>query len=430
MGRAVRSVEAVYAALALLLAGACTLAGPAFGARWLRLEGLDAREVGTSVTLMGVALAARLPFAAYGGALAGLQSLVLLSALQAGGATLRTVGAAAVLWWIDASPTAFFTWQAGTELALTVAGRIAVGRRLPPGALGAGPSWGTLRALAGFSAGAMMVTLAATVLGQVDRLAVSWLLALDEMGVYSVAVAAATVVLFAAYPISASYFPRLSELYGRGDGPALAACYRQGCVILGALVWPVVWMLALLASPLLWAWVQDGAVARAAAPVLTVLAFGYAATAVYLMPFSLLLVLGRPRTILAGYGLALGVLAPALVLGTTHWGIVGAAVGWTGMQVMVALWLAAMLKRLCPNLAVARAWLSGAVLRPALGAGAGGILMAAVVPTRGTAEIAAAAVCTCAAGGLGALFSSAEGRALVSRLVRAIVTRHKGEGVA
>ena len=102
---------------------------------------------------MGLALSLQWPFSLYFGGLLGLQRQVLLSGINVGIATLRSIGAVLILWKISPTLQAFFIWQVGINLLQTCLAGLFLWRSLPKTETGASFQSKLLRGTWRFTAG-------------------------------------------------------------------------------------------------------------------------------------------------------------------------------------------------------------------------------------------------------------------------------------
>ena len=126
-----RSVELAACAIAVMIMLGVGVASGWLSTSWLRVEGLSVSVVAQSIAIMGFVCALRLIGGSYRGCVLGLQRQVLFNAISGSIATLRGLGAVAILAWISPTVQAFFIWQ-GLISALTVTALAVTTYRLLP----------------------------------------------------------------------------------------------------------------------------------------------------------------------------------------------------------------------------------------------------------------------------------------------------------
>ncbi|MDO9356521.1 MAG: hypothetical protein Q7T55_22680, partial [Solirubrobacteraceae bacterium] len=106
-----RSMEIVCFGVAALIGLSLWAASGWLAAGWLRADKLPLEVVAQAIAIMGGVVALRFVEGIYRGAILGLQRQVFFNVVNASLATIRAVGAIAVLVWISPTIEAYFVWQ-------------------------------------------------------------------------------------------------------------------------------------------------------------------------------------------------------------------------------------------------------------------------------------------------------------------------------
>ena len=246
-----------------------------------------------------------------------------------------------------------------------------------------------LRELLGFGGWVTASSLATPVLVYLDRFLLGALVSVAAVGVYTAPYELVTRLVLIPGSLAATLFPAFSTLRGMGRGGELAALMgRASRYVLGS-VGPAATLLAVGAVPILSLWLGTG-YAPEGAVALRILGLGVLASAVAMIPFSLLQAAGRADV---SGKIHLAELAPYVLVAwvlVARWGVAGAAWAWTLRALADAglLYLAA--SREAPGwFRGERRRMAGTVACLAL-AGAGGY---AVVRSLGSAVLAVGALC-------------------------------------
>jgi O-antigen/teichoic acid export membrane protein len=212
-----RTLEIVYWLIAaLLVIVLVSLAGWA-GDHWLKSTTLSNASIGDALRLMAIALGFQFPYALYSNGMAGLQEQGRMNAIQILGNSLRYGCGVAVLFW-RADIVWFFAVQALVSAAQTFATRLVVWGMIadaatPPPAF----RMAMLKRLWRFSVGMALTSLAAVLLANADRIALSKMVSTEELGKYAVAFTATGLLQLAIQPFYRAFFPRYAELVSQGD---------------------------------------------------------------------------------------------------------------------------------------------------------------------------------------------------------------------
>lgn len=322
-----RTLEAIYWSVGLVLGLAIALAGPALAPLWIKSAALPEGTPGRALVLMGAALACQWPLALYSAGLMGLQRQVLSNLISSAAMTLRSLGAVLVLWQVSATVEAFLSWQILMSLAETLVTATATWRALPAGAparLRADLALGVWR----FTAGVSVVALLSVIVSQLDKILLSGLLPLAAFGYYMLASRVAGALFYLAGPVIAAFFPRYSQLSASGDEGELRRVYHQSCQLLSFLVLPPAVILILFPREVLLLWTQNPEVAGNAHLILALLAAGTALNALASPPHMLQLASGWTRLAVVYSATATLLAAPLIYFLALHYGGPGAAIAW------------------------------------------------------------------------------------------------------
>lgn len=327
------SIGLPYCAVAVVLALAIYGAAP-----WIAMVIVhDARNLHqpviiASVGFAGFALALQLPIFLFTGGLAGLQRQDLANAIVIASTTLRYGGSVFLLWSAFGSVPVLMIWQAVVAMLTAVAAFTALWRQLPSNHRWPQFRGGLLRDLWGFAVGTGSAALLGMLVMQSDKVFVGALLPLKNVGIYMVASVIATNLMLLAQPISAAAFPRLAQLYARGDVTAIRATFRKVAQLMAATVLPLGTVIAFFPEQTISIWTGDRVIAADAAPLLCLLVMGTSYNALSSVPYSMILATGRIRRLFLWTMTICAVALPLFYLLTRWRGMFGTAMGMLGYQ--------------------------------------------------------------------------------------------------
>lgn len=260
---------------AALLAGSLWLAAPWLATGWLNVDVQRTREVAMALALMGPALGLRWPAGLYQSILLGADRQLRVSQIQMAASLLAHGGAVAILWWGAPEISLYFGWQIlVVSLQVLALNRAAAPYRPATGESLLGlPRFSSLRRVQRFSAGMVALGIVGLLLTSMDKLLLSKLLPLADLGHYMLASTVAGLTYMLATPVFQWSYPYFSRLIGQSTSEQ-AMHYRRVSHLLACMMAPVLVFLVAGARPLLMLWTRDGAAVDAAAPVLAWLAVG------------------------------------------------------------------------------------------------------------------------------------------------------------
>ena len=323
-----RTLECIYWCVAAVIGLTIWLSAPWLAEHWLKLAALSTDEAAHALRLMGIAFAARWPFALYAGALNGVERQPLLNALRVGVETLRSAGAALVLLFVSSTVTAFLLWQIGVAVLGSVIAAFAAWRALPPSATVGRFDLRELRRISRFMIGLSGIAVTVLVLTQADKLILSKLLSLEAFGYYTLAWAVASALGTLVGPLYNAYFPSLSRAVASGDEALVASLYHRASQFMSMLILPVGILLALFSYEVLALWTQNATLAGHTHTLLTILLLGTLINGLLNIPYAVLLAYGWTSLPFYANLIAMAVLVPAVVVLANGFGSVGAASVW------------------------------------------------------------------------------------------------------
>ncbi|MDH5761908.1 MAG: oligosaccharide flippase family protein [Nitrospinota bacterium] len=328
MNNMVRTLELVYWALAILIAGIIALSAPLLTEYWLSPKLLTEEQVFQAIVLMGLAIACQWPVTLYSGGLMGLQQQVKHNLILVVFSSLRAVGAIMVLWLISPTIQAFFIWQLIVSLLQTIATRITLKMCLPYSKFAGQFEFSLLKKLWRFAAGMTFISILAILLTQLDKIILSKMLSLEMFGYYTLGAMVATSVYVMVLPIQSALFPRFSQLVSKGDDKELGRLYHQSCQWVSLAVLPVAGLIALFSKQILLLWTGDQDIVTHTHALVSLLTIGSSLNAMMQLPYSLQLSHGWTKLALYMNLASVAVLIPCMAYLTSLYGAIGAAMVW------------------------------------------------------------------------------------------------------
>lgn len=332
-----RSLEWLYAAVAVLLALGVASAATWIATHWLKLQDLSPLEASRAIALMGLVFGLQWMAALYRSGVMGLQQQVWLSGVTATAATLRALATVTVLQFVDASVFAFVAVQCAVSLVELAWLAARLHSQLPAPVRPPRFHLQSLRGVWRFAGGVAAISVLSTLLSQVDKLLLARLLPLAEFGYFSLAVTVAGALLFLIAPIQTAAYPRLSELVVAGDEAQFAREYHGFAQLLSIAVLPAALVLVFFADAIVTLWTQDPDVAGRVGPIASVWAAGTALNGLMQMPSSAQLASGWSRLTIVVSAVAVAAVIPTTLLLVPRHGAIAAAWIWVGINVAYAI---------------------------------------------------------------------------------------------
>jgi len=326
--RLLRSLECIIAVIAVSVALGIMLSSEPLAVFWIGGDTLPIETVASAFAVMGLIISLKLFEGIYRGALYGLQRQGAFNIGYAAVATLRSVGAVAVLMFVSPTITAFFLWQVFTSAVSVLLFATLTYRFLPEADRRIGPSLERLRAVWKFAGGVLAISALGTVLVQTDKLVLSVLIDLESFSLYVLAGLIATGLFKIAVPIAQAWYPRMSELHAMGSQMEFRRIFHVGAQLMSVTVASVALTLVFFADVILLVWTNDADISVRVAPIMRVLVFGTMLNSMMLIPYNAQLAYGITSLATLINLVAVLVMVPALLFFVPIYGSMAAAWSW------------------------------------------------------------------------------------------------------
>jgi len=375
-----RSVEIIAVCIALAMTAGLWMASSWLARDWLVAKGLPISVMVRALETMSALIGLRIIDNIYRSALIGLQRQVLLNSINSVTATLRGLGALAVLAYLSNSIQAFFLWQlvvSGISISMLFIATYSV----LPGKKGRTVfSSQSLKNIGRFAAGTMAITCLSLLLGNMDKILLSKLLPLEVFGYYAFAVVVAQTPLGLVAPIAQAFYPRFTQLHSQGDREALATAYHSATQLVTVLLGSATVFMILFGHEALDVWTKNTALSGRIYALAAVLSVGSLFNGLMTIPYYLQLSSGWTGLTVRINLFAICLVVPALFVLVPEYGAMSAAWVWLALNAFYFIvTIPLMHRRLLPQ--EKWRWYIRDVTIPLIVAFAAGWLLRALLPT-------------------------------------------------
>lgn len=419
LGDLVRTFEWLVWPIALMIVGGVWLASEPLANHWLHPEHLSRAATAHAIAIMGLAVALQWPSSFYANGLSGLERQPVLNLINAGFATLRGAGVLVVLYWVSPTISAFMWWYAAMGACQSLVSAATLWHMLPTDPQRRATFRAQeLRAAGRFAGGLVAIMALAIMLSQLDRIVISAMLPLAELGYFSLAMSVAAGMGRMIQPMFNALYPRYSRLVSLGQQDALTHLYHLSNQCLVVVVAAVAAVLMVFGRDVLYLWTGDAATATKLSLPLSILVAGTALNGLMNLPYAMQLANGWIRLTVGMNLVALMLGIPFCIWAVAHHGITGAAWLWFATNLaFVTIGIPLMHRRLLRG-EMAR-WYGRDVLPPTFAAATVALLAGWLLPTvsRSLGGVALLAMASVAA-----LLAAA----MASPLVREMLLRQLG----
>jgi O-antigen/teichoic acid export membrane protein len=328
MGSLVRTLELLVWPTAIAIYAIIWLASGTLAHHWLHPKNLTPDETAHAIIIMGFAVALQWPSSFYSNGLSGLERQPILNLINAGFATLRGAGVLPIIYWISPSINAFIWWYAAMGACQSLTSAVALWYLLPCGNYPARFRLRELRATGGFAGGLLIITALSITLTQLDRIVLSRMRPLEDLGYYSLALSIAAGLGRMIQPMFNALYPRYSRLVAANDHKKLISLYHLSNQYLAIVISSVSMILIFFSNEIILLWTNDAFTANKVALPLSILVAGTAFNGLMNLPYALQLAHGWTRLAIGSNIVALMLGTPLCIWAVDHYGVAGAACLW------------------------------------------------------------------------------------------------------
>ena len=245
-----RTIEAIYWPISILIVTTIALLAPLISSRWLTPETISQLRVQKAVMLMGASIACLWPYTLYQGGMLGLQKQVKMNFLSACFATAQSFGGVIALMAFGATLEVYFYWQILVSITMSLVTMLTLWRSLPKGSRPARFKLSILKQEWGFSIGMLGISVASYFSLQADKLLLGKLVSLKLYACYSVASQACNLITLCVFPITTAIFPRVVQLLHRKEEVELTGLYHKTSQYISFITIPLAATLCCFATPI------------------------------------------------------------------------------------------------------------------------------------------------------------------------------------
>ena len=323
------TLQYVYFAFAAVIIAGFYAASGMLSTSWITAESLSHDIVRKAVIIFGITVGLRWPVALYTGILRGVEKQVKLNAISIAVASLKGVGSAILVVFVSNSILLLLEWHLVCGfIEVAVSGTVAWKSLPATFRKNRGFSYTALRSILGFSTTVAAISILAVIIKQLDKVVISKLLPLADVGYYNTAFQAYTGIQLFITPVSTAVFPRLSSIIKSGSHEDLTEVYHKASKTISFAASPVAAIIIFNSRDILLFWTKSTIVAEKASLTLSILACAAIFNSVMQASYILQLASGLQRIPLINNIIAFALFTPLTYFFVMRLGIIGGAVSW------------------------------------------------------------------------------------------------------
>lgn len=306
---------------------------------WLSLKVFDPERISYFIKIISFDVGFQLLLRFYMGGLLGLEKQVKANMYQVGWGVLRN-GLVVVAILVVPTLEMFFIWQTISTVIFAILLRLSLNKTLTgyyKFDLKPKIEKVVFKTIWRFAGGMLLISLVSSLNTQMDKIAISKLLPVENLGYYTLAVSLAMGIIIIINPISTALLPRFTALYSEERNMEASNLFYKINLFVAILVFSIMSNMIFFSKELIWIWTGNIILAEHAGIYLPIIAFAMTMLSLQIIPYNVSIANGYTKlNNLLGL-LSLLVTLPGYWLATKYFGAIGAAFVFCGTQTLTTL---------------------------------------------------------------------------------------------
>ena len=331
-----KNLETLY----FIIVGVCILtiflSSNFIAEKWLNIKAYSPDQISFYLKIISFEIGFQLLFRFYMGGLLGLEKQVAANVFQVGWGVFRN---GLVVLAIIYFPTleVFFAWQVVSTIVFTIITKIFLDKTV----LGKYTlnfnfkiEKKVLSKIWKFASGMLLIALVAAFNTQMDKLAISKLLSIENLGYYTLAVSLSQGLIILVNPIATALLPRFTSHFSANENNEAKNLFVKTSTLVSVLVFSIMMVMSFFAKELIWVWTGNLDVASKTHLLVPIIALAYTMFALQFLPYNIAIANGYTKLNNILGIVSLFVTLPGYYFATKQYGAIGAATVFCFVQVV------------------------------------------------------------------------------------------------
>jgi O-antigen/teichoic acid export membrane protein len=303
--------------------------------KWITLKVLDISYVSTALKIFGASMALQLLGNFYIGGLIGLERQVKANLYQVIWGVFKN-GLVLLVIFFRPSLIYFFAWQGIVTLIYILFLRFSLVKSITSGVLNATKVFlfdkMLLRTIGGFVGGMLLISIVAAINTQLDKIAISKLLPIEELGYYNLGISLTQVLMVLVSPVAMALLPRFTLLYSQKKNAEADHLFYTIMLLVVIFIFSIAASIMFYSRELIFIWTANPVLALSSSKYVLYLALGTAMLATQVIPFNIAIANGYTKINTIMGILSLFISIPGYWISVSYLGPKGAAITWCIIQ--------------------------------------------------------------------------------------------------
>lgn len=334
-----KNLETLYFLITMVCIGVIFLLSKIISERWLNVEGFTKDQISLFLKIMSFEVGFQLLFRFYIGGFLGLDRHVQANVFQVGWGVFRNGLVIIFLFWFPTLEM-FFLWQTLSTIIFSLLIKIFLDKiflKKFTFNINLQLERVVLIRIWKFAAGMMLIALVSAFNTQLDKLAISKLLSIENLGYYTLAVSVSQALIIIVNPISTTLLPRFTSHFSAKENDEAKNLYLRTSVLISVLVFSLMMVMSFFAKEIIWIWTNDKNLAIKTHQIIPVISLAYAMYALQPLPYVIAISNGYTKlnNLLGIFSLIITM--PGYFFATKYYGLMGAALVFCFVQIVSAV---------------------------------------------------------------------------------------------
>lgn len=303
---------------------------------WINVKSFQSDQIAQFIKIISFETGFQLLLRFYIGGLLGLERQVDANLFQIFWGILRNFLVIPIIYFFP-DLTTFFLWQAFSTFIFTVLIKFTLEKRLFRKIMFSVKIRFEKRVLIkifNFAGGMMLISLVAALNTQMDKITISKLLSIENLGYYTLSVSLAQSLLMLVNPITTALLPRFTSYYSTSDHQLSRNLFNKASLLISIIVFTGMIVMSFFSKTIVFIWTGNNDIAQKTSTIIPIITFAYAMLSLQILPFNVAISNGYTRLNNILGLVSLIVTIPGYYIAIKNHGPQGAAVVFCFIQVV------------------------------------------------------------------------------------------------
>lgn len=325
------TLETMYLIIVTVVTIVIIIAAPVIVEKWINLE--TNQNVTWLIRIISFDIGFQMLLRFYLGGLLGLEKQVKANVVQILWGVFRN-GLVLIVILLTPTLEVFFMWQSFCTVVFAIIYRLFLTKELygkPLYNFTFRIDRKVLQTIGKFAGGMLLISLVAGINTQLDKMTISKLLPLEELGYYTLAVSLATAVAVLVNPIATALLPRFTSLFSVEKKQDIIDLFKRVNLYTIIIITCILAILVIYPKTILWVWTGEN-YGEKVSSILQIMAFAYAFISFSIIPYNIAIANGYTKlNNILGISSVLFTI-PGYYFATRYYGVLGAAAVFAFVQ--------------------------------------------------------------------------------------------------